>query len=94
MSSSLAEIADAIEVLPGGQVDSGPATPERLAQEPRVPVLARAQVKRNLDGRGGKRPTISDLHDSGDPGSTAGVVGGPAAAICTITTRMTASWPS
>jgi hypothetical protein len=85
---ALAEIADAIEVLSGGQVDSGPATPER------VPVLARAQVKRNLDGRGGKRPTISDLHDSGDPGSTAGVVGGPAAAICTITTRMTASWPS
>ena len=31
-----------------------------------MPVLALAQFNRNLDGRGDKRPTITDLRDSGD----------------------------
>ena len=42
-----------------------------LAQELQVPVLALAQFNRNLDGRGDKRPTITDLRDSGDLENTA-----------------------
>ena len=36
-----------------------------------MPVLALAQFKGNLDGRGDKRPTITDLRDSGDLENTA-----------------------
>ena len=36
-----------------------------------MPVLALAQFNRNLDGRGDKRPTITDLRDSGDLENTA-----------------------
>ena len=42
-----------------------------LAQEVQVPVLALAQFNRNLGGRGDKRPTITDLRDSGDLENTA-----------------------
>jgi replicative DNA helicase len=42
-----------------------------LAQELQVPVLALAQFNRNLDGRGDKRPTITDLRESGDLENTA-----------------------
>jgi replicative DNA helicase len=42
-----------------------------LAQELQVPVLACAQFNRNLDGRGDKRPTLTDLRDSGDLENTA-----------------------
>jgi replicative DNA helicase len=42
-----------------------------LAQELQVPVLALAQFNRNLDGRGEKRPTLTDLRDSGDLENTA-----------------------
>jgi replicative DNA helicase len=37
-----------------------------LAQELQVPVLACSQFNRNLDGRGDKRPTLTDLRDSGE----------------------------
>jgi replicative DNA helicase len=42
-----------------------------LAQELQVPVLALAQFNRNLDGRGDKRPTLTDLRDSGELENTA-----------------------
>jgi replicative DNA helicase len=42
-----------------------------LAQELQVSVLALAQFNRDLDGRGDKRPTITDLRDSGDLENTA-----------------------
>jgi replicative DNA helicase len=42
-----------------------------LAQELEVPLLALAQFNRNLDARGDKRPTITDLRDSGDLENTA-----------------------
>ena len=42
-----------------------------LAQELQGPVLALAQFNRNLGDRGDKRPTITDLRDSGDLENTA-----------------------
>ena len=37
-----------------------------FAQELRVLVVALAQFNRNLDGRGDKRPTLTELRESGD----------------------------
>jgi replicative DNA helicase len=42
-----------------------------LAQELQVPVLALAQFNRDLNGRGDKRPALTDLRDSGDLENTA-----------------------
>jgi replicative DNA helicase len=52
-------------------VSAAARTLKALAQELQVPVLALAQFNRNLDGRGDKRPTITDLRDSGDLENTA-----------------------
>ena len=41
-----------------------------------MPVLPLAQFNRSLDGRGDKRPTITDLRDSGDLENTADSVFG------------------
>ena len=42
-----------------------------LAQELQVPVLAAVQFNRNLDTRVDKRPSLTDLRDSGDLENTA-----------------------